>query len=87
MPQNPVKIEVRVRDRVGVVSEVTREISALELPIHSHAARVIHERHGAAVSVFRANLYADDAALTRLRKRCARIKGFLSFDLLPPNGS
>ena len=82
MPQNTVHIEIRVRDRVGVVSEVTREISALGLPIHSHSARVIHDRSGAETSVFRANLYADDAALTRLRKRCARIKGFLRFDIL-----
>lgn len=86
MPQKAVHIEVRIRDRVGVVSEVTREISVLGLPIRSHSARVIHERNGAAVSVFRANLSADDAALTRLRNRCARIKGFLRFDTLPPTG-
>ena len=86
MPQNTVHIEIRVRDRVGVVSEVTREIFILGLPIHSHSARVIHDRSGAEMSVFRAILSADESTLTRLRSRCARIKGFMRFDILPPTG-
>ena len=75
-----VRIEVRIRDRVGVVSEVTREISALGITLADHNAHVSRDARGQEVSVFRAHLSADDAELARLRQRIARIRGFLRFD-------
>ena len=86
MPQSSVRIEVRIRDRVGVVSEVTREITALSLPISEHNARVVRDRHGTDISVFRARIPADEGELYTLRQRCSRIRGFMSFDALRANG-
>lgn len=79
MPEPITRIEIRIRDRVGVVSEVTREITALGIPIAAHKAHVSRDARGQAISVFRADLPTDDAGLDRLRQRCSRIKGFLSF--------
>ena len=82
MPQSTTRIEIRIRDRVGVVSEVTREIMALGITLAAHEARVSHDDKGQAVSVFRASLTLDEAELERLRQRCSRIKGFLGFTKL-----
>lgn len=83
MSQAATRIEIRIRDRVGVVSEVTREITALGIPITAHEAHVSHDVRGQAVSVFRAELRLDEAELERLRHRCSRIKGFLRFSKRP----
>ena len=84
MPQNLIGIEIRIRDRVGVVSEVTREIAALRLPIHTHHARIGKERSGEAISIFHAKISADETELLRLRRQISHIKGFRSFHTTNP---
>ena len=76
------RIEIRVRDRVGVVSEITGAIASLGLPIRQHQARVVRERSGQEASVFRADLAADEAGIRDLRRRITRIKGFLDIQEL-----
>ena len=66
MPQSTTRIEIRIRDRVGVVSEVTREIMALGITLAAHEARVSHDDKGQAVSGFRAS---------RIPMRCPNLRG------------
>ncbi len=77
--QQKTRIEVRIRDRVGVVSEVAREIFMLGIPIADHHAHVSRDARGMEVSVFCAHICADEAEIVRLRQRLSRIRGFISF--------
>lgn len=78
--QQKARIEVRIRDRVGVVSEIAREISAMDIPIADHNAHVSRDARSIEVSVFCAHIAADEADLVRLRRRLSRIRGFISFE-------
>ncbi|MBQ8961729.1 MAG: hypothetical protein IJ071_11040 [Ruminococcus sp.] len=74
------EVIVKVRDRIGVVNEVSGTISRLGIAILRHGARVSTDRSGTAVSTFHAELDTDSSAqLLTLRRKCQRIKGFISF--------
>ena len=73
-----VRITVRIKDRIGVVSEVSEALSRLDIAILSHSARVTRDRSGEHISVFRAELDTDDAET--ISRKLRRIKGFISFE-------
>ena len=79
MSANLYEIEIRIRDRVGVVNEVAAAMQRAGIPIVSHQARVIRERNGAEISVFRGKVQTDETGLRDLQRRLTRIRGFRKF--------
>ena len=75
------KIEIRVRDRVGVVNEITGMISRLNIPLYQHEARVSKDVTGTEISVFHGQIETDEAQTKLLRKKLSGIKGFLSLTI------
>lgn len=75
------KIEVRVRDRVGVVNEITGTISRLDIPLYQHDARISKDAKGTEISVFHGQIESDDIQTESLRKKLSQIKGFLSLSI------
>lgn len=74
------EVIVKVRDRIGVVSEISGKISSLGIGINRHGAKVTTDRSGMAVSIFHAELdMTDPGQLQALKRKCQRIKGFISF--------
>ncbi len=73
------KIEVRIRDRVGVVNEITGTILRLNIPLYQHDARVSKDARGTQISVFHGQIETDETETELLWKKLSTIKGFLSF--------
>ena len=75
------KIEIHIRDRVGVVSEITGTFSRLNIPLYQHEARVSRDAKGTAVSIFRGQIDTNESQAKSLQKYLTGIKGFLSLSI------
>ncbi|MEE5992235.1 MAG: hypothetical protein V3G42_03230 [Oscillospiraceae bacterium] len=75
------KIEIRIRDRVGVVNEITGTFSRLNVPLYQHEARISRDIKGTKISVFRGQIETTETESELLRKKLSGIKGFLSLSI------
>ena len=75
------RIEVRIRDRVGVVNEIAGTFSRLNIPLYQHEARVSRDAKGTQISVFHGQIETDETQTRQLRKHLTGIKGFLSLSI------
>ena len=75
------KIEIRVRDRVGVVNEITGTFSRLNIPLYQHEARVSKDARGTQISIFHGQIETDGTQTQSLQKHLTGIKGFLSLSI------
>lgn len=74
-------IHIKVRDRIGLVNEITGIIKNLGIGVVKHGAVVTMDRSGCPVSSFRAVLdIGDSAEFQLLTKRMRRIKGLISIE-------
>jgi len=72
-------LKIRVKDRIGLVNEITTMISDLGITILKHDANVISSK-GMEISSFNAKLYSEDyRSFALLKRKCEKIKGLVSF--------
>ena len=79
-----ISIKLTVKDRIGLVNEVMKILSDLNIMIYNHKADVFQDNHKRIdVATFRLNLEPlSEDSLTALFKRFNRLKGFISLDIL-----
>lgn len=77
-------IKLTVKDRLGLVNEVMKILSDLNIMIYNHKADVFQDNHKRInVATFRLNLEPlSEDNLNTLFKRFNRLKGFISLDIL-----
>ena len=79
MNSKKTSVRIRIKDKVGAVSELCGLISSLGIAIIRHDAAVAADGSGGAISVFRAELESDRESMLLLRRRCERLRGFISY--------
>lgn len=79
--QGKTAIKIRSKDRTGLMSEITKIFSDMNVPIENHSARVYNDRNRGMISECNLTVRPENEDITATAKhRLRKIKGVVSVD-------